>query len=150
MLGWMHWNVWDGFHCPCLKVCSSCVPMMNTRVDLKTKNRYLVWKLSKPPNECSGYQLKRWLECHELKKGGRKRELGERISLSIGGLIRLLFYLPFFSSKKYRRAVLPLNSLCAGYSRASESFLFFSLVGTRVNNDVPEISHFYGDFIKEI
>ena len=41
-------------------------------------------KLLNPPNECPVEQLKRWLECHCLKKSGRKGELIERVTLSIG------------------------------------------------------------------
>ena len=41
-------------------------------------------KLAKNPEECSVIELKRWLECHGLKKGGRKSELVERVSQSRG------------------------------------------------------------------
>ena len=30
-------------------------------------------KLEKPPEKCMVEQLKRWLECHGLKKSGKKR-----------------------------------------------------------------------------
>jgi hypothetical protein len=41
-------------------------------------------KLTKNPSVCTTEELKRWLECHRLKKGGKKNELVERVRLSIG------------------------------------------------------------------
>ena len=57
--------------------------MDTTRVVL-TEDAVPGAKLRNPPNECSVEQLKRWLECHGLKKSGRKGELIERVTLSIG------------------------------------------------------------------
>ena len=41
-------------------------------------------KLSKQPDQCSVIVLKRWLECHGLKKGGNKSELVKRVEQSAG------------------------------------------------------------------
>ena len=41
-------------------------------------------KLTKDPTDCTVEELKRWLECHGLKKGGRKGELFERVTLVLG------------------------------------------------------------------
>ena len=41
-------------------------------------------KLTKDSSACTTEELKRWLECHGLKKGGKKDELVERVRLSIG------------------------------------------------------------------
>ena len=41
-------------------------------------------KLVKKPEECSVEILKRWLECHGLKKSGKKSELINRVNQSIG------------------------------------------------------------------
>ena len=41
-------------------------------------------KLSKQPDQCSVIVLKRWLECHGLKKGGNKSELVKRVEQSVG------------------------------------------------------------------
>ena len=41
-------------------------------------------KLSKDPSECTVEELKRWLNCHGLKKCGRKGELVERVRLASG------------------------------------------------------------------
>ena len=41
-------------------------------------------KLVKKPGECSVEILKRWLECHGLKKSGKKSELINRVNQSIG------------------------------------------------------------------
>ena len=32
-------------------------------------------KSTKNPKDCSVIELKRWLECHDLKKNGKKNEL---------------------------------------------------------------------------
>ena len=40
-------------------------------------------KLVKKPEECSVEILKRWLECHGLKKSGKKSELINRVNQSI-------------------------------------------------------------------
>ena len=41
-------------------------------------------KLTKDLDDCSGEELKRWLQCHGLKKTGKKIELIEIVRLSIG------------------------------------------------------------------
>ena len=41
-------------------------------------------KITKNPKDCSVIELKRWLECHGLKKNGKKNELVERVQLSMG------------------------------------------------------------------
>ena len=41
-------------------------------------------QLLKGPAKCTVEELKRWLECHGLKKGGEKDELVERVRLSNG------------------------------------------------------------------
>ena len=41
-------------------------------------------KLNKSPKDCTVLELKRWLECHGLKKCGKKSELVERVGISIG------------------------------------------------------------------
>ena len=41
-------------------------------------------KLTKDPDDCSVEELKRWLQCHGLKKTGKKIELIEIVRLSIG------------------------------------------------------------------
>ena len=41
-------------------------------------------KLTKDPSACTIEELKRWLECHGSKKGGKMNELIERMRLSIG------------------------------------------------------------------
>ena len=37
-------------------------------------------KLTKPPEKCMVEELKRWLECHALKKSGKKNELILRVN----------------------------------------------------------------------
>ena len=41
-------------------------------------------KLTNDPIACNNEELKRWLECHGLKKSGKKQELIEKVRLSIG------------------------------------------------------------------
>ena len=41
-------------------------------------------KLVKEPKDCSVVTLKRWLECHGLKRTGKKCELVERVIISHG------------------------------------------------------------------
>ena len=41
-------------------------------------------KLSKDPTACDMEELKRWLECHGLKKSGKREILVERVRHSIG------------------------------------------------------------------
>ena len=41
-------------------------------------------RLLKDPNDHTVEELKRWLECHGLKRTGRKGELVERVKNSLG------------------------------------------------------------------
>ena len=57
-------------------------------------------KLMKDPNDCSVEELKRWSQCHGLKKTGKEVELIDRVRSSNGKVKISRFHIGFLSRPK--------------------------------------------------